>query len=71
MYAILEVRLIAKVKVTICKMKYTAENLAPQSFNFHWLFQVPNTWIQEPSSKEYTDTAKHGYFVLLLEKSEA
>ena len=52
-------------------MKYTAENLAPQSFNFHWLIQVPNTWIQEPSSKEYTDTAKHGYFVLLLEKSEA
>lgn len=71
MYAILEVRLIAKVKVTICKMKSTAENLAPQSFNFHWLIQVPNTWIQEPSTEEYTDTAKHGYFVLPLEKSEA
>ena len=68
MYAILEVGLIAKVKATICKMKSIAENLAPQSFNFHWLIQVPNTWIQEPSSEEYTDTAKHGYIVLPLEK---
>ena len=49
-------------------MKSIAENLAPQSFNFHWLIQVPNTWIQEPSSEEYTDTAKHGYIVLPLEK---
>lgn len=68
MYAILEVRLIAKVKVTIYKMKSTAENLAPYSFNFHWLIQVPNTWIPDPSSEEYTNIAKHGYTILPREK---
>lgn len=60
MYAILEVRLITKAKVTICRMKFKAENVTPCSFNFHWLIQAPNTWIPGRSREEYPDIVKHG-----------
>lgn len=44
-------------------MKSKAENLAPYPFNFHWLIQIPNTWIQSPFREGYIDIAKYRYIL--------